>query len=97
MGLAVILGSKGTDGIETSVSGTDLIKKMINSLGWQSSGYDYPTKTFEFFAVDNIEVSVNGNPSFILRAGDSIEERDDEIKSFVLLTDGAQYRYSAKF
>ena len=87
---AIILGSNG---VETAVSGTDIIAAILTQENW-SVGV---TRSFEFFAVDDIEVSVNGRSKFTLKAGDEIEEKEDAVSSFIVLTNGARYRYYAKF
>lgn len=85
---------QGSNGIETSVVNTDIIQVILDRLGW-TQYINYETKKFEFYALDNIEISVNNLPSFVLMAGDEIEETSG-IFSFVLLTNGARYRYYAK-
>lgn len=87
---AIILGSKG---IETSTANMDLIQNIATQESWTVA----VATSMEFFAIDDIEISVNGRTSFILKAGDEIEERNDIIKSLVIITDGARYRYYAKF
>ena len=91
---AIIVGSNG---IETSVANRDLVQVMIDKLGWNVDRERVNTKSFEFYAVDDMEISINGYPRFTLNAGDAIEESEKYINSFVLITDGAKYRYYAKF
>ena len=102
---AIILGSQG---VETSEADMDIIElimaqedgnsgilqTIMTTKGWITTAV---AKNFEFYAVDDIEISINGRTSFILKAGDEIEESEDLISSFVIITDGAKYRYYAKF
>ena len=89
---AVSLGSKGY----TTVSQpTDLVKIQDQYLGWGEP--NLKTRSFEIFAKEDIEVSVNGLESFILLAGDEYEENEDYIESFVVITPDAEFRYTLKF
>ena len=90
---AIILGSKGVNGIETSVANTDLMKVIANREGWTITA----CRSLEFYAVDDIEISINGRESFILKAGDEIEESQDYVDSLIIKSDGARYRYYIKF
>lgn len=90
---AVILGSKGDNGIETSVANMDLMADIAVQEGWSTA----VCTSLEFYAIDDIEISINGRTSFILKAGDEIEERNDLIDSLVIVSDGMRYRYYAKF
>jgi len=90
---AIILGSNGASGVETSTANMDLMKAIAVKEGWSQA----VSKSFEFYAIDDIEVSINHRSSFTLKAGDEIEESEDYINSFIIITDGAKYRYYAKF
>ena len=84
----------GSNGWKTVTVATDIIARTATEEGWSQT---IPTRYFEFYAKDDVEVSVNGATSFTLLAGDEWTETEDYIESFEVITTNANYRYLAKF
>ena len=80
----------GTSAVTVSVEDKDLIADFLSVKGW-----GYGECKMEFYAKEDILVSINGSTDILLETGSEIEE--DGIWSFKLREDGKNYLFYAVY
>ena len=78
----------GTNAITESVENKDLISDFL-----ETKGFTYGECKIEFYAKEDILVSINDSTDILLETGTEIEE--DQIWSFKLREDGKNYLFYA--
>jgi len=80
----------GSSAMVASVLNKDIVADFVEAQGWSAGSC-----RMEFFAEDDILLSINGSDPILFKGGDELQE--DEIWSLILKEATKDYRFFAKY